>query len=94
MPPGRALRRRWSAGGLLLTRERVDFRVYNAAMDSRTVLRRLRADGWYVDRIIGSHHQMKHPDKPGTTTVLHPQKDLKIGTIISIEKQSGVRLRR
>ncbi len=63
-------------------------------MDSRRVLRRLEADGWYVHRIVGSHHQMKHPDKSGTITVPHPRKDLKIGTILSIEKQSGIKLRR
>ncbi len=63
-------------------------------MDSRRVLRRLEADGWYVHRIVVSHHQMKHPDKSGTITVPHPRKDLKIGTILSIEKQSGIKLRR
>ena len=68
--------------------------MYNGAMDSRTVIKRLEEDGWYVDRINGSHHQMKHPSKPGTTSVPHPKKDLKKGTISSIEKQSGVRLRR
>ncbi len=68
--------------------------VYNADVDSRTVIRRLEDDGWYVDRIKGSHHQMKHPVKLGTTSVPHPQKDLKIGTIRSIERQSGIRLRR
>ncbi|MDE2788225.1 MAG: type II toxin-antitoxin system HicA family toxin [Chloroflexota bacterium] len=62
-------------------------------MDSRTVIRRLRQDGWYVHHITGSHHQMKHPTKRGTTSVPHPRKYLKVGTIRSIERQSGVRLR-
>ena len=56
-------------------------------------MRRLRQDGWYVDRITGSHHQMKHPTKPGTVSVPHSRKDLRIGTIRSIERQSGVGLR-
>ncbi|MCY3693528.1 MAG: type II toxin-antitoxin system HicA family toxin [Chloroflexota bacterium] len=62
-------------------------------MHSREVLRLLREDGWYVHHITGSHHQMRHPDKPGTTTVTHPQQDVPIGTLVNIEKQSGVRLR-
>ena len=63
-------------------------------MDSRTVIRLLRADGWRVIRINGSHHQMQHPTKPGTTTVSHPRKDVDIETLRNIERQSGVRLRR
>jgi predicted RNA binding protein YcfA (HicA-like mRNA interferase family) len=37
--------------------------------------------------------QFKHPDKPGRVTVTHPRKDFPIGTLKSIEKQSGVKLR-
>ena len=35
----------------------------------REVVKRLRADGWYVERISGSHVQLRHPSKPGTVTV-------------------------
>lgn len=66
------------------------FLVYNAAMDSREVMWRLRQDGWYVDRINGSHHQLKHPTKPGTTTVQHPLKDIAPGVLRNIERQSSV----
>jgi predicted RNA binding protein YcfA (HicA-like mRNA interferase family) len=31
--------------------------------------------------------------KPGRVTVPHPVRDLKIGTVKSIERQSGVKLR-
>ena len=41
----------------------------------------------------GSHKQFKHPTKPGRVTVIHPVKDMKIGTLKSIEKQSGLKLR-
>jgi predicted RNA binding protein YcfA (HicA-like mRNA interferase family) len=41
----------------------------------------------------GSHHQFKHETKPGIVTEPHPEKDLPIGTVKSIEKQSGVKLR-
>ncbi len=62
-------------------------------MDSREIIRRLEADGWYLVRVNGSHHHYRHPTKPGTTTVPHPKKDMKVGTVRSIEKQAGVKLR-
>jgi predicted RNA binding protein YcfA (HicA-like mRNA interferase family) len=62
-------------------------------MDSREVLRLLRDDGWYTDRVKGSHHQMRHPSKPGVVTVADPKKDLKPGTLHSIEKQAGIKLK-
>ncbi|GAA0582071.1 type II toxin-antitoxin system HicA family toxin [Caenispirillum bisanense] len=62
-------------------------------MDSREVIRRLEADGWVLARVKGSHHHYVHPVKPGITTVPHPKKDLKVGTLRSIEKQAGLSLR-
>jgi len=35
-----------------------------------------------------------HPDRPGTTTLAHPVKDIPTGTLRSIERQSGVSLRK
>ena len=40
-----------------------------------------------------SHRQFRHPTKAGTVTVPHPKADMAIGTIKSIERQSGVKLR-
>jgi predicted RNA binding protein YcfA (HicA-like mRNA interferase family) len=48
--------------------------------------------GWIVVRIKGSHQHLKHSNKPGFVTVPHPKKDLPLGTLRSIEKQSGVKL--
>jgi predicted RNA binding protein YcfA (HicA-like mRNA interferase family) len=62
-------------------------------MDSRHIIRKLEADGWKLVRTTGSHHHFRHPAKPGTTTVVHPSKDIPIKTIRSIERQSGVKLR-
>jgi len=33
------------------------------------------------------------PTKPGRVTVPHPEKDIPIGTLCSIEKQAGIKLR-
>jgi len=63
-------------------------------MESRTVVRLLEQAGWRLVRVTGSHHQFRHPDRPGTITVAHPVKDNPPGTLRSIERQSGVTLRR
>ena len=56
-------------------------------------MRRLKSDVWQLHHVRGSHQQVKHPVKSGRVTVPHPNKDLPVGTIISIERQSGVKLR-
>lgn len=58
-------------------------------MDSREVIKMLTSDGWYLDRVRGSHHQFKHPTKPGLVTVKHPAKDVPKGTLGSIKRQAG-----
>lgn len=62
-------------------------------MKSRDVIKRLKADGWLVVRQAGSHIHFRHDTKPGTVTVPHPKSDLAIGTLKSIEKQSGLKIR-
>ncbi|MCC8064803.1 MAG: type II toxin-antitoxin system HicA family toxin [Clostridiales bacterium] len=57
---------------------------------SREVIRILNADGWYEVSCVGDHHQFKHPSKPGKVTVVHPEKDIPLGTLKSIAKQAGV----
>ncbi len=62
-------------------------------MNSREIIKKLEKDGWYKVNQEGSHVQFKHPVKKGRTTVPHPKRDMAIGTIKSIEKQSGLKLR-
>jgi predicted RNA binding protein YcfA (HicA-like mRNA interferase family) len=64
-----------------------------AGMDSRDVLAALRADGWEQVAQKGSHINLKHSTKPGRVTVPHPRRDLPIGTLKSIERQAGMKLR-
>ena len=59
-------------------------------MDSREIIRRLKADGWFEVAQAGSHKQFKHATKPGRVTVPSPRKDVPIGTLRSIEKQAGI----
>ena len=58
-------------------------------MDSRTVIKRLRAEGWYPVGTKGSHNHFKHPVIPGRVTVVHPKRDIAIGTLRSIYRQAG-----
>lgn len=60
---------------------------------SREVISILLQDGWYEVKVVGSHHQYKHPVKPGKVTVKHPDKDIPRKTLDNIERQSGLRFR-
>lgn len=62
-------------------------------MNSRDLIASLKADGWKQVAQKGSHVQFKHPTRPGRVTVPHPRKDLPLGTLRSIEKQAGLKLR-
>lgn len=61
-------------------------------MTSRDIIKKLEAAGWVLARVKGSHHHFSHPGRAGIVTVPHPKKDLPVGTVKSIEKQSGVTL--
>src|SRR3981081_2225327 len=62
-------------------------------MHSRDLIRQLQKDGWYEVNQGGSRKQFKHPTKKGRGTVPHPNRDIPIGTLKSIEKQAGIKLR-
>jgi predicted RNA binding protein YcfA (HicA-like mRNA interferase family) len=62
-------------------------------MNSREIIRKLEQDGWFEVAQAGSHKQFKHSTKPGRVTVPHPKREVPIGTLKSIEKQSGLKLR-
>ena len=61
-------------------------------MKSRDVIKALEAAGFEKVAQKGSHLQYKHPGRKGRVTVPHPKRDLPLGTLKSIEKQSGVKL--
>ena len=58
---------------------------------SREVISLLENDGWYLVNVVGSHHQFKHPLEKGRVTVKHPDKDIPLPTLKSIERQSGLK---
>ena len=64
-------------------------------MTSKEVITMLEADGWY--QIKGKktgHRQYKHDIKPGKITVPFHHGDLSPIVIKSIERQSGLKIRR
>lgn len=61
---------------------------------SREIIAALKADGWVHVGTTGDHWHFKHPTKPGKVTVAHPVRDIPIGTLKSIERQSGLKLRK
>lgn len=46
--------------------------------------------GWYQVKQKGSHHQYKHPTKPGKVTIPEHGGDLNPDTVKSIMKQAGL----
>jgi predicted RNA binding protein YcfA (HicA-like mRNA interferase family) len=62
-------------------------------MDSRDIIRAIEKAGRVQVATKGDHRQFKHPVRAGRVTVPHPKRDLPIGTVRSIEKVSGVKLR-
>ena len=59
-------------------------------MNSAQIIRLLKADGWLLVHTVGSHHQFRHPTKPGNVTVPQPKQDLPLPTVRSIMKQAGI----
>jgi predicted RNA binding protein YcfA (HicA-like mRNA interferase family) len=62
-------------------------------MNSREIVALLEASGWPKVAQKGSHVQFKHESKAGRVTLPHTRKDIPLGTLRSIEKQAGLKLR-
>lgn len=61
-------------------------------MNGREVLRRLKAEGWVLRRVSGSHHIMEKDGRkvPAPT---HGAQDIPAGTLAAIQRQTGVKLK-
>ena len=68
--------------------------MYNIHINSRNIIRAIEAGGWVHVATKGDNWQFKHSTRPGRVTVPHPQSDLPVGTLRSIERRAGVKLRR
>ena len=55
------------------------------------VIRALERAGFIVERVKGSHHALKHPDKPHLhVTVAFHKREVPRGTLRAIIKQAGL----
>jgi predicted RNA binding protein YcfA (HicA-like mRNA interferase family) len=57
--------------------------------DSRDILTRLRADGFELVSVRGSHHKFVHRKDRRVVILTHPRKDMPLGTVRAIYKQAG-----
>ena len=63
-------------------------------MKVRDIIKIIEADGWYIVDTKGSHRQYKHLTKLGRVTIAgHQRDDLSSGTLNSILKQAGLKLK-
>lgn len=63
-------------------------------MKYRDLVKQIEADGWRLDRIVGSHMQYRHAAKPGTVTIPAGgklSKEVPPGTLNSVRKQAGLK---
>ncbi|NDY55158.1 type II toxin-antitoxin system HicA family toxin [Desulfovibrio sulfodismutans] len=61
-------------------------------MNGKDVLRRLKAAGWKLDRISGSHHIMAK-DGRAVPVPVHGARDIGPGLLAAIARQTGVDLK-
>ncbi|MDD2802235.1 MAG: type II toxin-antitoxin system HicA family toxin [Methylobacter sp.] len=63
-------------------------------MNGKQIIAALKKEGWNLSRIEGSHHIMEKDGMPrGVPIPVHGSKDIGIGLLKAIEKQTGVKLR-
>ena len=63
-------------------------------MTYRELVRIVEEDGWFLERVSGSHMQYRHPTKPGTVTLPaggRMAKEVPPGTLNSVLKQAQLK---
>jgi predicted RNA binding protein YcfA (HicA-like mRNA interferase family) len=61
------------------------------AVSGKQVVAVLEREGWYVKRVRGSHHVLRHPSIPDAIPVpVHGRRSVKRGTLASILRTAGI----
>lgn len=61
------------------------------AVTGKQLIKALESEGWYVKRIRGSHHILRHPDIPDAIPVpVHGNRPLKRGTLANVLRAAGI----
>ncbi len=63
-----------------------------ACMTGKDVIGKLKANGWTLDRIHGSHHILTK-DRRAVPVPVHGSRDLGAGLLAAIQRQTGVKLK-
>ncbi|AEC21672.1 hypothetical protein PT7_3132 [Pusillimonas sp. T7-7] len=61
-------------------------------MNGKDIIKKLTENGWKILRQEGSHVRMGKADAR-TTVPVHGSRDVKIGTLANIQRQTGVKLK-
>jgi len=61
-------------------------------MNGKQVIKILKKNGWELKLISGSHHQMEK-DGVKVPVPVHGTADIMLGTLASIQRQTGVKLK-
>jgi len=61
-------------------------------MNGYDIITKLKAAGWKLDRINGSHHIMVK-DGNAVPVPVHGSRDIGTGLVAAIQRQSGVKLK-
>ena len=61
-------------------------------MKGTDIIKRLKAAGWVLDHINGSHHVMSK-DGCAVPVPVHGKRDLGEGLVSALQRQTGVKLR-
>ncbi|MFW5416632.1 type II toxin-antitoxin system HicA family toxin [Nocardiopsis sp. CNT-189] len=60
------------------------------SMRGALVVKALQKKGFFVARVSGSHHIMRHPDGRGTTVPVHSSRDISKGVLRGIPTDTGL----
>lgn len=61
------------------------------AVSGKQVIAVLEKEGWYVKRVRGSHHVLRHPRIPDAIPVpVHGNRPIKRGTLGSVLRAAGI----
>lgn len=57
----------------------------------KKVVKALEQRGWYVKRVRGSHHVMRHPTIPDAVPVpVHAGQAVPVGTLVNVLRTAGI----
>ena len=66
--------------------------IYHPDMTGKEVIARLKAAGWSLNRVNGSHHILTK-DGRAVPVPLHGSRDIGAGLLAAIQRQTGVKLK-